>query len=232
MNRRHFAASALALGVAFGAPQAAEAKPPSTWDGLVLVKSKRMDLVYLLPGADFRGYSKVMLDPVEVAFQKNWRRDYNTSRVGVSDRVAERELQEVIEEARKGADGAFAKGIAKAGYPVVSEPAPDVLRLKIAVLNVNVTAPDRLSAGRTSTYAQDAGEATFVVEARDSMTGAILGRAVDRRLAGDTTVGSRNRVFNRADFRDLASTWAKNSIVGLGELKALSPINVDGLTKR
>ena len=33
---------------------AAVAKPPTNWDGLTQVKSKRLDLVYLQPGADFR----------------------------------------------------------------------------------------------------------------------------------------------------------------------------------
>jgi hypothetical protein len=43
---------------------------PDTWDGLVEVKPKRMDAAYLLPGADFRSYTKVMIDPSEVAFRE------------------------------------------------------------------------------------------------------------------------------------------------------------------
>ena len=39
---------------------------PENWDGLVEVKPKRMDAAYLLPGADFRSYTKVMIDPSEV----------------------------------------------------------------------------------------------------------------------------------------------------------------------
>lgn len=232
MKRDYIALAVAACLTAGASLPAVAAKPPSTWDNLVLVKSKRMDMVYLSPGADFRAYSKVMLDPVEIAFEKDWRRDYNRSRVGVSERITERELQDVIEDARKGADGIFAKGIAQAGYPVVTEPGPDVIRLKIAVINVEVTAPDTFTSARSHTYAEDAGEATFVVEARDSTSGAILGRAIDRALAGDTTMGRRSQVFNRADFRQLASRWAKNSVAGLNELKSMSPINTDGLTQR
>jgi len=47
--------AALALFVA-GAAVAAEA--PASWDGLVEVKPKRMDAAFLLPGADFRPYTK------------------------------------------------------------------------------------------------------------------------------------------------------------------------------
>ena len=56
---------------------AAIAQDSGNWDGLVEVKGKRLDAVFLLPGADFRAYKKVMMDPVEVAFVKNWARDYN-----------------------------------------------------------------------------------------------------------------------------------------------------------
>ena len=66
-----------AIASALLVPSTGMAKAPSTWDGLVLTKSKHFDLVYLQPGADFRGYTKVMIDPTEVAFQKNWQRDYN-----------------------------------------------------------------------------------------------------------------------------------------------------------
>lgn len=233
MILRDFAAAAAAASIVCGgALPALAAKAPATWDDLVLVDSKRMDMVYLRPGADFRPYTKVMLDPVEIAFQKDWRRDYNRSKVGVSERVTERELQDVIADAQKGADGIFAKGISQAGYPVVTEPGPDVLRLRIAVINVEVTAPDTFTSARSYTFAEDAGQATFVVEARDSMTGAILGRAVDHALAGDTTMGRRSQVFNRADFRQLAVKWAKNSVTGLNELKSLSPISANELTKR
>ena len=47
------------------------------WDGLIEVKPKRLDAAYLLPGADFRPYKKLMIDPVEVAFKKDWAKDYN-----------------------------------------------------------------------------------------------------------------------------------------------------------
>ena len=51
---------------------AAVAQDSSNWDGLVQVKPKRLDAVFLLPGADFRVYNKIMMDPVEVAFEKDW----------------------------------------------------------------------------------------------------------------------------------------------------------------
>jgi hypothetical protein len=56
----------------------------------------------------------------------------------------------------------------------------------------------------------------------------LLGRAVDRRLAGDNTIGQRTRASNRMDFRRLVERWAELSIRGLNELKARAPINEAG----
>lgn len=233
MNRRQLAVAALAAAIASSrTPALAAKKAPTTWDGLVQMKSKRMKLVYLQPGADFRAYQKVLLDPTEVAFEKDWRRDYNNSAMGLQGRVSEKEVQKVVSEAIVAAGDLFVKAFNDGGYPVVAEPGADVLRLKTAILNVRVSAPERSIAGRSTTFADDAGEATFVVEARDSATGALLGRAVDRREAGDTTTGWRNRVSNRADFRRLVKTWADINVKGLNELKAMSPINNQGISHK
>ncbi|WP_200941375.1 MULTISPECIES: DUF3313 family protein [unclassified Caulobacter] len=204
------------------------AKPPTTWDGLLQVKSKRFDLVYLAPGATFTGYTKVMLDPTEISFEKNWRRDYNQQGMGVSRDISEKDVKKAITEGVAAAGNIFVEEFTKGGYPVVTEPGPDVLWLRTGVLDVRVSAPDTFEAGRTYTFANDAGEATYFVEVRDSLTGALLGRAVDRRLAGDNTVGQRNRVTNRMDFRRLVERWAELSIRGLNELKTRAPIDDTG----
>jgi hypothetical protein len=201
------------------------AKPPATWDDLVRVKSKKMDLVYLQPGADFRGYKKVMIDPTEVAFRKDWVRDYNRTTTGLSTRVSEAEVRKVVDRSAPVATELFSAAYAEAGYPVVAEPGADVLRVRTAVINIQVNAPERNMAGRTRSFSDEAGEATLVVEVRDSISGALLGRAIDRRIAGDNGALLRNSVTNRSDFRTLTRRWAKISVNGLGELKALSPIS-------
>lgn len=221
---RHLTASLLALALAAqAAAPALAAKPPATWDNMVLVPSKKIDVVYLLPGADFRGYTKVMLDPAEVAFRKDFKRDYNDSIVELSRRIGDDDIQRMTGEARTGFEAAFRDAYQKAGYQVVDTPGPDVLRVRTGVLDLYVTAPDTMSADRVRSYSQDAGEATVVIEARDSVTGALLGRAVDKRTVGDMR-GMRDRVSNRADFENTFRAWAKSSVEGLAELKARSPI--------
>ncbi len=225
MDRRQLAALALtSFAVASAGQPALAAKPPAEWDGLVKVKAKKFQLVYLRPGADFRAYTKVMLDPTEIAFQKNWKRDYNSSSVGLSNQLSDKDLERMADEGRKSAAKILGKAYADGGYPVVSEPAPDALRVRTALVDITVSAPDLDTAMNVRTYTRDAGGATLVVEARDSMTGALMGRAVDSRTVDDFTMEWRTRVSNRADFEMQMKTWAKNSVNGLNELKALSPI--------
>jgi hypothetical protein len=224
MLRRELFWLTLGLGTAALAGPAAAASAPESWDGLVKVKSKKFQLVYLQPGADFRGYTKVIVDPTEVAFRKNWAKDYNSSIRGVNGRVSDADVQKVTQQGAIAATDIFADAFTKAGYTVVKDPGPDVLRVRTLVLNIHVRAPDIDQPGRSRSYASEAGEASLVVEVRDSETGAMIGRAVDRRLAGENTVLSRNQVSNRSDFRNLVQAWANDSARGLGELKALSPV--------
>jgi len=208
------------------ATRATAAELPATWDNLVLAPSKGGAVVYLAPDADFRAYSKIQIDPTEVAFSKNWVRDYNSGVTGLDGRLDSSDVKRMTDLGRTNFQDVFAQAFTKAGYQVVTAPGPDVLRLRTAVIDVTVTAPDQMSAGRGRTFSVDAGQATLVVEARDSMTGAILARAVDRRIAGDGFAQQRTSFSNRSDFRQLFALWAKRSVARFTELKALSPAAV------
>jgi Protein of unknown function (DUF3313) len=223
MNRRR-----LGLFVAAGALLAAvntrAEEPPTTWDGLVRVRSKKLKFVYLAPGADFRAYTQVMIDPTEVAFDKQWLDNYNEN-ASFGTRLTGSDVTQAVTEGVKRASGEFDKAFADAGYPVVTTPGADVLRVRTAILNVEVASPDvSIGQGRTFSTSGAAGAATFVVEVRDSQSGALLGRAVDSRLAGNNGMLLRNTLTNWADFEELIKTWAKISVAGLNELKTLSPV--------
>lgn len=228
MNRLHRSIVAgLAAGVLLTSPVAMSADEPSpqNWDGLVQVKSKKMDAVFLLPGEDFRPYTKVMIDPAEVAFKKNWMRDINSQRRELSRRVTQEDADEIMAAARTNFADVFTEAFLSAGYKVVQSPGPDVLRLRPGIADLYVTAPDTMSAGRTRTYTVEAGEATLIIEVRDSTTGALMGRVLDRRATRESpTLSYSNSVTNLADFRDLFRQWAKITVSGLDHLKELSPV--------
>jgi hypothetical protein len=202
------------------APAAAAAAPPATWDGLVQVPSKRAKLAYLQPGADFSGYTKVLIDTPEVAFEKNWRRNYNSSTRSLSSKVSDSEVERAVSQGVTAAGDIFAREFTKAGYTPVDAPGPDVLRVHVGIVNIRVSAPDRQTAGRSHTFSNEAGSATLFIEARDSTTGALLGRAVDQRLVGDNLNTWRTAVSNRGDFRALVQEWAGASARALNELKS------------
>ncbi len=206
---------------------AAIAQDSGNWDGLVQVKPKRLDAVFLLPGADFRSYNKIMMDPVEVAFEKDWLKDYNRETT-MSQRLTQEDIERIVQAAREGFTEIFTEAYQKAGMELVTAPGADVLRLRPGVVDLFVSAPDTMTAGRSRTYSMEAGHATLFLEARDSTTGALLGRALDKRATRNSgQVQVSNRVTNSADFRMLFKQWADISIKGFEELRAHSPVPTD-----
>lgn len=214
--------STVALMLASLAVPASAAKPPESWDGLVEVNSPKMDLAYLSPGADFRSFRKVMLDKPEVAFRKNWMRDMNSSR-SMSRRVDDDDARKILAAVQGDTTDIFVEAFTKAGYQVVTEPGEDVLRVRSGVIDLYVNAPDTMSSGRSRTYTASAGEATLVLELRDSVSNALLGRVLDRRETRGLP-GVTNSVTNTAEYRELARRWADISVKGLEKLKSVSPI--------
>lgn len=200
----------------------------TNWDGLVRVRSDKIELVYLAPEADFRPYTKVMLDPSEMAMEKNWLRDQRRDSISLGGQVSERDVVRALDRGKEQFDKYFAEAYAKAGFTVATEPAADVLRVSAGVFDIDVVAPDVASAARSRTYSEEAGAGTLVIEVRDSVTNALLGRAVERRIAGDNGPWIRNAATNRNDFDQLFRRWAEASANGLTELKALSPVDVNG----
>jgi len=221
-------AAAIAGLFLLSAPAALAAATPDTWDGLVEVKSDKFDDAYLAPGADFRSYAKVMIDPTDVAFQKNWLRDYNND-VDLSHRLSDAEAQEILADMQAGFGELLTAAYREAGYEIVTAPGPDVLRLRTSIINVDIAAPDVMAAGRVSNFSREAGRATLVIEARDSMSGAILGRGVDKRDVGDSAfMVRRTSTSNKADFERVFKAWAGLSADALTKLRGMPPINADG----
>ena len=180
--------------------------PPVEWDGLQKKKVKGIDLAYVRPGVDLSVYGKVMLDPVQVAFAKNWKPEKPGSRVRVSQE--EREL--IMRRLAALFEKTFTETLSKKdGYPVVTAAGPDVMRVSAALADVYITAPDLPTAGRSYTYVVNAGRMTLVAEMRDSETGALFARVIDAREARDNTnMMWSNSVENSAEARRIVTHWA------------------------
>ena len=212
----------------FAIPSVAKGGSGGSWDGLVEVKPKRLDAAYLLPGADFRPYTKLMIDPSEVAPHKDWMKRYNQTAATLSQRPTQEDAERIAGDARKVFDEAFVETLKDKGLEIVTSPGPDVLRLRPGVINLTITAPDTMSAGRSRTYTMEAGEATLFLEALDSTTNALLGRALDERETRNMgRLSISNSVSNLSDFKALFKQWAEICVKGFEDLGAMSPVPQD-----
>lgn len=207
---RHAGNLLLAATFLFASTALAQKKNPideiATADGLTKVQVKGVDLAYRREGVSMAGYNKLIVEPVEVAFHKNWdpTRPGSHLKLGKADRENIRNgvakiVQEEFEKALKAGNG----------WQLVKEPGPDVLRLKPKVLNLYVNAPDTKQAG-VRTYTVTSGEMTLLLELYDSETGAILARAVDRQESRETGQWQiSSSVTNVADAQLIAARWGK-----------------------
>src|SRR6187431_17324 len=90
------------------------------WEGLVRVKSDKIELVYLAPEADFRPYTKVILDPSEMAMQKNWLRDQRRDASSLGGQATERDVTRALDQGRKQFDSYFGEAFTKAGFTIAT----------------------------------------------------------------------------------------------------------------
>lgn len=203
-------ASASLAATAFAAPSK-EAKRKleevMSHDGLEKVAVEGLDLVYVRPGASLANYSKVQLDPVEVSFHKDW----DPKQIGTLFKLSASDREKIRTGVAKVVYEEFVKELqTKSSYQVVEASGPDVLRVKVIIANLYVTAPDVPTAGRSRTYVSNAGEMTLIAELYDSESGQVLARVVDRDTARDYMIATAsNSVFNVAEARNIASGWGR-----------------------
>ena len=120
--------SRIVAGLAFGiVASLALGQTPESPDSLVKVTPRRMELAWLRPGTDFRPYTKVIVDRTQVAFRPGWRSDYNMD-ASVGNWVTPEDANRIMAAAQTNFDEIFREAFRKAGYEVVTAPAPDVLR--------------------------------------------------------------------------------------------------------
>jgi hypothetical protein len=103
-------------------------------------------------------------------------------------------------------------------FELVETTGPDTLLVRGVLLDVvSRVPPDRI--GRSQVFLSSVGEATLVLELRDSVTFSIIARAVDRRAAARPGSSMQsNTVTNWAEVRRLANRWAQQLRAGLESL--------------
>jgi len=95
------------------------------------------------------------------------------------------------------------------GAGIPEPPAVTQISLRPAIIDLDVTAPDTMSAGHSRTFTNSAGATTLFVELFDSVSGEILARAVDREeTRQNSTFRYTTRSSNKADATRMLARWA------------------------
>jgi len=179
------------------------------FENLVPVEDAQMGAAYIDPNADFSVFKRVMILDTFVAFRSGWERDQRRGTRGV--RITANDMDRIKSDVADLFQQVFAETLeADDGFEVVDQADHDVLLLRPAIIDLDISAPDTMSAGRTRTFTASTGAATLYIELYDSVSGQIIGRAADRqatRNAGGRVTWS-NRVTNTADARRMFGGWA------------------------
>lgn len=197
-----------ALGILFPASTFAQDASADKYGGLVAIEDSPMLLASIDPAADFTIYQRVMILEPQVAFVDNWRQDQNRSR---RKKITKKDMEEI----RSNTSSLFWEEFIEAlqaddGYQLAEEPGIDVLIIFPAIVDLDITAPETMSAGRARAYAKSVGSATVYVELFDPVSGNIIGRAADRLGAPRTADRHSwsNKATSNEEHRRLVRHWA------------------------
>jgi hypothetical protein len=196
------------IGIAGPLTAKEEPLPERTHDGLVLEPDTVVAAAYIRPDADFSVYKRVMILDTYVAFRKNWERDQQSA---TGRRIKASDMEKIKTDVAALFEKVFIEKLtADDGYEIVDKPDHDVLLLRAAIIDLDITAPDIPKAGRSYSFSTTTGAATLYIEMFDSVSGAILARAIDRKTArrAGSTMSWSNRVSNSAEARRIFGKWA------------------------
>ncbi len=187
-----------------------------SFDGLHKVDNSQADVAWARPDFDISGYTKIWLIGAGIEYRQvknRGRTSMDRSRGGpyFIDDKSRAQFEELVGTVFKEEFEKIEK------YELVDGPGPDVLMIRGGLLDVTSYVPPDPVGGRSVVFLSSVGEATLVLELRDSETGTILARSVDRRAAetiGGTFTRS-NSVTNSAEARRLIRFWATRLREGL-----------------
>jgi len=179
-----------------------------SFDGLERVEDSSVAMAYIDPEADFSAFERVVILEPFVAFRSNWQRDQNRSR---SRNIRASDMERIKADVASLFKEVFTERLeADDGFEVVVAADYDVLLLRPAIIDLDITAPDVRTAGRSRTFTASTGAATLYLELFDSVSGKIIGRAADRQAArrAGGNVSWSSRVTNTAEARRMFGRWA------------------------
>lgn len=206
------------LTVAAAPTLATDELPQTTPEGMELLKQTRSRVTYAMPGATLQQYKRVALLDCYVAFAKDWERDYNRD-VSMARRISAADMERIKASLADEFGKVFTRELTEAGHEIVDHTGEDVLVVRPAIINLDVTAPDVGAAGWSRVVVRSAGQMTLYMELFDSTTGAIIARIIDAEASDRGIATEANRVTNKAEADRVLKNWAQELAGHLGAVQ-------------
>ena len=211
MNRIIVITALLTLALTTGCASTSDSVPSTTPDGLELVSSGKHSAVYMKPDAQFDIYQQFGVVPCQVAFRKNWQRDYNSSHRSSTQQVKQRDMDRIKTDLGEECTRFFTEALSEEpAYDLVTEwqEGEEVLLVFPNIVNLDVTSPDLNSPSMSRSYSASAGAMTLYLELIDAETSEVLMRAYDSKADPETFVNYANRITNRQAADRMLRDWA------------------------
>jgi hypothetical protein len=212
--------AALAVGCAPTPSIDTSSEAELSFDGLAPIKGGRFAQAWIDPDVDLRSYTKVIPGGAEFEFRavKKTNQTRTTRRSNDTEFwISEENKQKLIDTVNE----IFNEEMQKSkNFTVTDTPAPDALILVGAMHDIVSRMPPEM-VGRGEVFLSSVGEATLILELRDSLSGETIYRAVDRRAMdsmGDVGGIQANSVTAWSEVRRLARRWATRLVEGLDSI--------------
>ena len=190
----------------------------TTFDGLVRIDNARFAGAWIDPDVDLKQYNKIIPGGAEFEFRNVQKmsataaRRSNEREFWISDSNKQRLIDTVTE--------VFNEELQKSEhFTVTDEPAPDALIIVGGLHDIVSQVPPE-DVGRSEVWLRSVGEATLVIELRDSLSNEVVYRAVERRAAEN--IGNQmiraNTATTWAEVRRWARRWAVRLREGLDSI--------------
>ena len=188
--------------------------PEYTVEGLRRVPNpESLTVVYAEPGVNLAQYQRIYITEPLVAFKKNWQRDQSRD---VGAKISTSDMDRIKKAVADLFMDVFTKELENGGYKLTQVRAKDVLLVRPAVLDLDISVPDSMSANMGRSYSRDFGAMTMYVELYDSETGDLLAKAMDKRvIQGNDYMYIQSRPAIRSKVRRMMEPWAEALRKGL-----------------
>jgi hypothetical protein len=189
----------------------------TTFDGLVRIDNARFAMAWVDPDIDLTQYNKIMPGGAEFEFRNVQKtsamaaRRSNESEFWISDTDKQR-LVDLVSDT-------FTEELQRSEHFTFTEEAgPDTMIITGALHDIVSRVPPE-DVGRSEIWLRSLGEATLIIELRDSLSNEVIYRAVERRAVESQSQMTRaHTATSWAEVRRWARRWATRLREGLDSI--------------